>query len=206
MAETLDPGEPNTQSPEETLPDDVASLLIKPDAIPLAHVIYQLWQRWANFELMIVSPVLPSFNPPHIIPPEPLPNHEGTEFVYPIHDYGNKFKTSKQEELLSAGFSMCKLHYTIEKIIALLVKRLKEGGIDEEDEVQIAFSGHESSQRKGFESVINLKNNIVVINFEPGEWGERYLEIVKGPYGTPPEAPRDIYRRSYTQNTPKPKK
>lgn len=182
-------------------------LKLKPDAIGLAHVVYQLWQRWANFELTVLTPDLPTYDPPHILKPEPLPSG-GVEFVYTIHDYGNKFTTSKQEELFSAGLSMCKLHYTIEKIISLLIARLKSGGIDEETEVQVAFAGHESAQRKGFESVINLKENVIVANFEPGEWGERYLNIVKSwaerGFGYPSVAPRDVYRISHGASTPKP--
>ena len=44
---------------------------------------------------------------------------------------------------------------TIEKMIFLLIERLKSGGISEETEVQVAFGGHELAQRKGFESIIN---------------------------------------------------
>ena len=91
-------------------------------------------------------------------------------------------------------------------MIFLLVERLKSGGVSTEAEVQIAFGGHELAQRKGFESVINLVHNVVVTNFEPGRWGERYLEIVKRlsekGYGYPSEAPRDVYRRSF-EETPK---
>lgn len=207
---------PRKKAAKKTPPDlppitkqDVLELVQKPDAIPLAHVVHQLWQRWGDFELTIVDPIFPTFDPPHILLPEPLPNSHEVEFVYPIHDYGYKFTTSKQEELFSAGLSMCKLYYTIEKIIALLVARLKDGGIAIETEVQVAFSGNESSQRKGFEAIINLPNNVVVINFEPGPWGERYLDTVKRwadkGYGSPTETPRDVYRRSYGGGTPRPK-
>lgn len=221
MPKTSDPNKPKKRksaqptqpesSPVDTsildTPQEPTQLALKPDALRLASIVYQVWQRWANFELTIVSPSLPNFDPPHILKPESLPNNEGVEFVYIIHDYGNKFITSKQEELFSAGLSMCKLHYTIEKIIALLVARLDQGGVDKETEVQIAFAGHESAQRKGFESVINLKENVIVINFEPGVWGERYLNLVKKwadrGFGYPKEAPRDVYRISHGISTPK---
>jgi hypothetical protein len=95
---------------------------------------------------------------------------------------------------------MCKLYYTIEKMIFLLTERLKTGGISVETEVQIAFGGHELAQRKTFESVINLPYNVVVTNFDPGVWGEKYLQTVKRladkGYGYPPEAPRDSYRQT----------
>ena len=104
--------------------------------------------------------------------------------------------------MYSAGKSMCKLFYTIEKIIFMLVERLKTGGTSAETEVQVAFGGHELAQRKGFESIINLSYNVVVTNFDPGPWGERYLQVVKRlaekGYGYPAEAPRDSYRQSHT--------
>ena len=53
-------------------------------------------------------------------------------------------------------------------------------------------------QRNGFESIINLQYNVVVTNFDPGAWGDTYLQTVKRladkGYGYPPEAPRDKYR------------
>jgi hypothetical protein len=86
-----------------------------------------------------------------------------------------------------------------------LVERLKAGGVATDTEVQIAFGGHELAQRKGFESIINLSYNVVVTNFDPGPWGERYLQIVKRladkGYGYPPESPRDTYRQSHTPTT-----
>lgn len=87
----------------------------------------------------------------------------------------------------------------IEKMIHILVERLKSGGVSPEDEVQVAFGGHELAQRKAFESVINLSYNVVVTNFDPGAWGEKYLknvkQISKSGYGYPKEAPRDNFRQ-----------
>ena len=82
----------------------------------------------------------------------------------------------------------------------MLVKRLQDEGIDGGTEVQVTFEGHLLAQRKAFESIINLNYNVVVTNFDPGTWGERYLEIVKRladrGYGYPSEAPRDVYKLS----------
>jgi len=171
------------------------------DAITIAEKIYQLWWNWANFELFIIAPTFDVIDPPLVIKPEPLINSEELEFVYPIYDYGFKLSTSKAEEMFIAGKSMCKLNYTIEKMIFILIERLKAEGISAETEVQISFVGHEVAKRKAFESVINLNYNVLVTNFDPGPWGERYLQNVKvigdKGYGYPSEAPRDNYRQSH---------
>ena len=168
---------------------------IDEDPVALIERVYQLWWHWADFELYIVSPTIPAISPPIIIEPELIPGSNEREFVYPIHDHGYKLTTSKSQDMFTAGMSMCKLFYTIEKMIYLLIERLKSGGVDEETEVQIAFGGHEIAQRKAFESVINLSYNVVVTNFDPGAWGERYLQTVKRladkGYGYPRPAPRD---------------
>jgi hypothetical protein len=49
---------------------------------------------------------------------------------------------------------------------------------------------------------------VAMTNFDPGPWGERYLEMVKRladkGYGYPPESPRDIYRHPHAPaSTPK---
>ncbi len=183
-----------TEEPIEELdPLEEASRLVE-----TAEMAFRLEWRWAFFELYVITPVIPEINPPVIIPPEPLADGVGVEFVYPIHDYGYRMSTSKGEDSVMMGMSMCKLYYTIEKIIYLLIDRLKSGGIDTQTEVQVAFAGFMLAQRKAFESIINLSYNVVVTNFEPGEWGERYLQTVKRladkGYGYPPESPRDIFR------------
>lgn len=169
------------------------------DPVEMAQWVYQLWWRWADFHLFITSPVIEPVSPPIIIPPAQIDEHQTLEFVYPIQDSGYKLSTSKGEALLTAGMSMFKLYMTIEKMIQLLIERLKSGGIDQETEVQVAFGGHELAQRKAFEIIINLSYNVVVTNFDPGAWGERYLAAVKiladKGYGYPPEAPRDTYRQ-----------
>ncbi|MBN9231086.1 MAG: virulence factor [Legionella sp. 40-6] len=170
------------------------------DPVALVERVYQIWWHWADFHLYIISPTIPSINPPIVLKPEFIPGTQETEYVYDIHDSGSKLSTSKGEELISAGMSMHRLYMTIEKMISLLVERLKTGGIDMETEVQVAFGGHLLPQRKAFESIINLSYNVVVTNFDPGAWGERYLQIVKHNaerFGYPPEAPRDTYRHPH---------
>ena len=170
------------------------------DPIAIAERVYQIWWHWADFHLFITTPHIPLISPPLIIAPERLSGSNEFEFVYPIHDSGYKLSTSKSDNMFSAGMSMCKLFYTIEKMVDILVNRLKSGGVSQETEVQIAFGGHELAQRKAFESIINLNYNVVVTNFDPGEWGEKYLENVKRmsvKYGYPPEAPRDIYKQAH---------
>ena len=167
--------------------------------------VYQLWWHWADFHLFIITPSFTVIDPPVLIPAEPLPNGHELEFVYPIHDYGYKFSVSKAEDMFKASQSMCKLFFTIEKIIFLMIERLKAGGVTTETEVQVAFGGHELAQRKGFESIINLSYNVVITNFDPGEWGERYLQIAKRladrGYGYPPESPRSTYKQSHSVST-----
>jgi hypothetical protein len=174
------------------------------DPVALVERVYQLWWHWADFHIYIISPQIDTVSPSVVIPTEPLPNSNEFEFVYPIHDSGSKLSASKGEEMFSAGKSMCKMFFTIEKMIQLFVDRLKDGGVSSDMEVQIAFGGHPLCQRKAFESVINLPYNVVVTNFDPGTWGERYLQNVKRiadkGYGYPSESPRDVYKHSYTQN------
>lgn len=168
------------------------------DQIALIEMVYQLWWRWADFHVFITVPVIKSLKPPNVIAPACLEESDDLEFVYPIVDYGDRFSTSKALELYSAGLSMCKFYNTIEKMISLMIERLKSVDVGVDSEVQVAFSGHELGQRKGFESVINLSYNVVVTNFDPGVWGERYLQVVKRlaekGYGYPTAAPRDSYR------------
>jgi hypothetical protein len=161
--------------------------------------VYQLWGNWAYFELIINSPIIDELVPAVIIEPAIVDN-DTFEFVYPIVDFGNKLITSKGEDMYSVGTSMCKLYYTIEKMIGILMDRVKSsgGGNEELKEVLVEFDGNQLAQRKAFESIINLNHNVVVSNFDPGTWGEKYLATIKRladkGYGYPSEAPRDIYK------------
>ena len=176
------------------------------DPVLLVEYVYHIWRNWADFELYVISPFIEPISPPLVIKPGLIPDSNEPEFVYTIYDHGHKLTTSKAEEMFSAGMSMCKLFYTIEKMIYLLLERLKSGGISTETEVQIAFGGHEIAQRKAFESVINLSYNVVVTNFDPGIWGEKYLQSVKRiadkGFGYPQGTPRDVYRQHHG-STPK---
>lgn len=175
------------------------------DPIALVERVYQIWWHWADFHLYVISPHIDTISPPILIAPEPIPDSNDLEFVYPIYDFGSKLSTSKSEDMYSAGMSMCKLFFTIEKMIYILVERLKSGGIGTEEEVQVAFGGHEIAQRKAFESVINLNYNVVVTNFDPGVWGERYLQNVKRiadkGYGYPSETPRETYKQIHNPSS-----
>ena len=168
--------------------------------IAIAQQVYQLWIQWADFHLYVIDPYIPPIEPPLIIEPEMISETE-YEFVYSIVDHGYKLSTSRAMDMFTSSHSLCKLHYTIEKMIFMLIERLKSGGVEAETEVQIAFAGHELAKRKAFESVINLSENVVVTNFEPGAWGEQYLKTVKllaeKGYGYPSEAPRDTYRKPH---------
>lgn len=177
-------------APEDREPV-VTTMPFKPDIIQMASLVYLLWWNWADFSLTVVSPTMKTFEKPKILKP-------GKEFVYTIHDFGNRWTTSKQADMFAMGKSMCRLHYTIEKIIDLLIQRLKSMNIDDKTEVQVLLEGHELAQRKGFEVIINLAYNVVVANFNPGPWGEWYLRTVKNlsdkGYGFPSPAPRDTYK------------
>lgn len=166
---------------------------------PLEIATVLSW-RFADFHIYVANNLFKRYPKPELMMPDRLPNSDLYEFVYPIVNFGDQLSTSKGEDGYRAGFSMCKLYFTIEKMVAILIDNLKAQGIDEQTEVQIALGGHEFAQRKGFESIINLKYNVVVTNFDPGEWGERYLQNVKQlsehGFGYPPEAPRDIYKQA----------
>ncbi|MFA6302411.1 MAG: virulence factor [Legionella sp.] len=201
----LELGDEGYQAPLESEEHvDARKLAMEEDLnnpVVLVERVYHIWWNWADFHLYIISPAMELILPQKIIMPEVLPNSTELEFVYPIHDFGTKLSVSKAEDMYSSGMSMCKLYYTIEKMIHILVDRLKSGGISTETEVQVAFGGHQLAQRKAFESIINLSYNVVVTNFDPGLWGERYLQTVKRiadkGYGYPPEAPRDTYRHPH---------
>lgn len=192
---------PNTDIESAELLADLDKEFNNP--VVLAERVYHLWWNWADFQLYVLSPHIETIFPGLVHEAEQLSDSE-KEFVYPIHDTGDSLSTSKSEQLLSAGKSMCKLFYTIEKMIFLLVERLKSGGVDPEDEVQVALSGHLLAQRKAFESIINLNYNVVVTNFDPdavNNWGDSYLKNIKcisdKGYGYPTEAPRTSYRKQY---------
>lgn len=213
-----------TEQPDSAAPDEVSNESAEPSSEPTFQVneeaglllkgdgdgllkqmagMFLLWWNWAYFEMRVVKPNLSAHLSPRIIMPEIIAGTQEFEFVYPIHDFGDKLSTSKATDMFSVGMSMCKLYYTIEKMIFILIERLKEGGVDGKTEVQVMFDGHLLAQRKAFESIINLSQNVVVANFDPSAWGERYLNMVKRladkGFGYPAEAPRTLYKLSKSQ-------
>ncbi|MBA4695935.1 MAG: virulence factor [Legionella sp.] len=175
-------------------------LVSSAENLSLSEQVYQIsWNLCADIRVAIISPEIPPFAVPVIIPPALVTDSGEEEFVYPIVDYGNEFATTKGFDMPATSMSNCKLFYTIEKMMRLVIERLEEQGVDGETEVQITVDGHEIACRKAFEVVINCtKNNLVIINYDPGAWGDNYLQMVKKlaaeGYGYPPEAPRETQR------------
>jgi len=178
-----------------------ALLAVDFDFLTPLEILKILLRRHADFHLYIMTPVIERTQEPKVIMPEKLKDSEDYEFVYPIMDFGDQFSMAKGDDGVHAGASMCKLYYTIEKVIYILSERLKAQQITDKKEVQVALGGHELAQRYGFASIINLQDlNVVVTNFDPGTWGEGYLQNVKEAseqgFGYPPKAPRpELYQQ-----------
>lgn len=159
--------------------------------------LYYMWILWADFHIYIITPYIEPINPPLVIEPEIISETGEYENVYNILDHGYLMSTSRGLDIVSGIRSLSKLFNTIEKMIKILVERLRTSGIaTSEEEVQVSFRGHELGQRKAFESILNLAENVVVTNFAPGEWGERFLknieELAKRGYGLPKSSPRSV--------------
>jgi hypothetical protein len=170
--------------------------------------ILDIVRPWGEFAILVIYPILPSNPKPKLLLPEDIGDGE-TEFVYPIYDQGNTLATSKAQDIYCNN-SLCKENYTIEKMIDILYERIKQQKLEEGRSVEILFYGLEELQRKAFESLINLEFNVVVNNFEPGEWGDNYLEMIRKleeqGYGYPAKSPRKTYRNSYKKKPPVAKK
>ena len=175
--------------------------------------MYYLKQSLAYLEIKIEDSFFQLTEIPVVYKPESLVDaSEQLEFVYPIYDYGDRLLASKGSEDLFAGQSMIKMFYTIEKMISILYQKIKdkeEESGETRSEIKIYLDGFELCLRKAFEVIINLPENWIVMNYDPGEWGNRYLEILqklfdKG-YAYPPPAPRDYYRYRLGEISPKPK-
>lgn len=211
MADSDSKDDNNEFSPEDFLTYKKAIESFEGDPLKRRELAYQIWWRWADFHLYIISPTIDEITPPILIPPEPVDEDNELEFVYNILDAGYKLSTSKGEQMYTSGMSMNKMYNTIEKIFYILAERLKTGGYDDGTEVQVAFQGFELSQRKAFETVVNFPEelNVIVSNYDPGPWGETFLRNVKRladkGYGYPKEAPRDTFRHG-SKETSKPKK
>lgn len=144
--------------------------------------VYYLWILWADFHLFITKPFVTP-RPVKIVEPGKDPQSGLPEDVYPIYDYGDVFRTSRGQDIAKGMRVTRKYLNTVDKIIRLASQRAKEvedeTGVGEaEPERRVAFRGHEIGQRKGFISAINHDKQMVVVNFEPGEWGERYLSVL----------------------------
>jgi|GEM_PF-3784171 len=160
----------------------------------LPEYLYYLWTVWADFHLYIVLPYVPANHPPVLIKPEYDQKNRQYENVYPIVDHGYSFSTSRGEEMVTGASAMGKLYNTIKKMIVLMTERLKqhqgnEGEGESAFEPKVAIFGHELGKRKAFSLILNLEANVIVTNFEPGEWGERFMknirEMVEQGYGYP---------------------
>lgn len=158
--------------------------------------LYYLKMIWGDFHLYIVEPLIEIRVPDKIIPPKTFDDGE-IENVFDIHDEGFRLSTSRGVEGIVLGHSLLKFYNTIEKMVAILVERMSSGGVDKDVEVRVAFYGHELGQRKAFESILNLEQNVVVTNFDGGEWADRLMNMVlnladRG-YGLPSSSPRKSY-------------
>lgn len=163
----------------------------------MQHMLLYLSILWADFHLYINDPYIEPIEPPIVFGPEIVAETGELEHVYPITDHGYLLSTSRAEDGLLTGRSMGKYFNTVEKMIHMMVERLKTGGIDAETEARVAFSGHEYGQRRAYESILNLDENVVVTNYEAGEWIERHMrnikEIAARGYGYPSSSPRSVF-------------
>ena len=72
--------------------------------VVLAEQVYHLWWNWADFHLYIISPHSDHHTSPNIIEPENIAGTDEQEFVYRIHDWGDRFSTSAfHDEILKDG-------------------------------------------------------------------------------------------------------
>src|SRR5437762_12381472 len=114
MADEADITNPNDETEESTLSSfEKRKLEMEADLndpMTIVESVYQIWWHLADFHLFIVSPFIDTITPPVIIKPEVISGTSELEFVYDIQDSGSKLSTSKSEDMVSAGMSMCKLY------------------------------------------------------------------------------------------------
>lgn len=161
-----------------------------------AYVDY-LWMIYVNFQAMIVSPFVETIFPPILIPPVYNKDTQAYENVYNIYDHGYSFSTSRGEESALGTTAMGKLYNTIQKIIHLIVQRLKEkaggeGAFNPQDEIKVALFGHEFGKRKAFALAMDLEANINIVNFDPRIWGERFINNLKNMIASGRGYPTDL--------------
>jgi hypothetical protein len=165
-------------------------------------------QLYAYIEIKIDDPFFVFKDTPDVIKPEPLQDdpHE-LELVYPIYDFGDRLTSSKTMDKEIDNHSMLKMFFTIEKMISIMYYKIKHkstSGGEEKAENLFYLDGHILCLRKAFEVMINLPDNWVVMNFEPGQWGNNYLATLQRlknkDFQYPPPAPRDNYRQKVGVN------
>ena len=152
--------------------------------IDLMQNIYYIWLLWIDFHLYINSPYVPPTYPPKVIKSGELSENEN-EQVYTIYDYGDHFSTSVGDSLAKGTRATGKMLNTVIKMMRLMIERVKEvdqevgqGEAGDEMAIRVAFDGHEIAQRMAFKQCVMHDMNILVTNFDPGEWGERQLRTI----------------------------
>ena len=165
----------------EKIQNEVSMLMsdLSSEQIAQLEDVYYLYICWGDFHLTITKPYFDEQLPPTVIPPAVDKKTKQLEDVYPIVDYGNRFSTSPGEELAIGGRATGKLLNTVEKIISLAIARAKQGSSDPVPEIRVAFLGLDIAQRKAYKLCMDAVENVLVTNFEPGEWGERFLKSTK---------------------------
>lgn len=165
--------------------------------LSLAEGMSYLKNAWAYIEIRVESAPLQLQETPVVIAPQHLIEDKTQfEFVYPIYDFGDRLIAIKD---FNTGQSMLKMSYTIEKMVAIWSDKMKEKSVDAGgSELEVYLDGHLFCLRKAFEVIINLTENWMVMNFDPGDWGHKYLDLLqklyeKG-YPYPSSAPRDFYK------------
>jgi hypothetical protein len=197
--------------------EETPKTMINDDPLePIQGMVY-LKQTLAYIEIRVEDEAFVFNEQAQIFAPQAIAeNPDEKEFVYPIYDFGDRLIASKATESLFAGQSMIKMFYTIDKMISIWYEKIKQK--DEEErgkkgkggtgEVKIYLDGFDLCLRKAFEVIINLSDNWVVMNYDPGEWANRYLEILQKlnnqGFAYPPPAPRDYYRHGTNVKKPKP--
>lgn len=159
----------------------------------LEQALFYLWMTWADFHLSITWPLFDRINPPILHLPKEFEDGR-VENVFTIVDSGSTLSTSRGSEVFDSSSGLSKYYETIDKMINILLDKLKQGGVGVEDEVRVAFRGFDLGCRKAFESILNLEENVLVVNYDPGAWGDLYmkniLEMVERGYGMPKSSQR----------------
>ena len=168
----------------------------------LQKAISYLKQIYADIEIQVASEEFKFQEKPSIYKPEPtIEDEKVKEFVYDIFDFGDRLVASKYDETQPLDANMLKMYFTIEKMITIWSEKIKavNDKLDEPiNDWVFLIEGHELCKRKVFEVVINNLDNWVIMNFDPGNWGNTFLNGLKllndkqFPY--PPPSPRDFYR------------